>query len=139
VTAQEGPKIDQSLGTIDELVALLKGEISHLEKGDLSSIESTLEMKRDLLARVEAVTPFLQAELARNSAPSALIRARLKGVRDLLQKNMTMIQGLATATRDIKEELGRIESRHSLKGIYGADGQPREGQVRTRPQFDKSV
>jgi hypothetical protein len=139
VTEPEDLKTEECLGTMDELVELLRGEISHLEKGDLTLIDETLERKRDLLARVERITPLLQVELARNTGLSALVRARLKGVRDLLERNMTMIQGLTTATRSIKEELSRIETRHSLKGIYGSDGQPRDGQVRTRRQLDRSV
>lgn len=139
MTEQEGPKVEECLGTIDELVELLKGEIRTLEQGDLTLIDQTLERKRDLLERVERVTPLLQVELQKNTGLSALVRARLKGVRDLLERNMTMIQGLTVATRDIRDELSRIETRHSLKGIYGSDGQPREGQVRTRHQFDRSV
>lgn len=139
VTEQHAPRTEECLGTIDELVTLLRGEIGHLEKGDLALIDQTLDRKRDLLERVERITPHLQAELTRNTGMSALIRARLKGVRDLLQKNMTMIEGLTVATRGIKDELSRIETRHSLKGIYGADGQPRDDKVRTRPQFDRSV
>ncbi len=139
MTEPEDLKTEDCLGTIDELVELLKGEISHLERGDLTLIDETLELKRDLLARVERITPHLQSELVRNTGLSALVRARLKGVRDLLERNMVMIQGLTTATRSIKDELSRIETRHSLKGIYGADGQPRDGQVRTRPQLDRSV
>jgi hypothetical protein len=139
VTIREEPTTEECLGTIDELVALLRGEIGVLERGDLTLLNETLERKRDLLHRVEAITPRLQADLSENSTLAGLIRARLKGVRDLLERNMTMIQGLTAASRSIRDELSRIETRHSLKGIYGADGQKRDGQVRTRSQLDRSV
>lgn len=139
VTVSEEPGAEHCLGTIDELVDLLKGEITLLEKGDLSLINDTLDRKRKLLERVEALTPQLQSELARNTGASGLFRARLKGVRDLLERNMTMIQGLSTATTSIREELTRIENRHSLRGIYGADGQKRAGRVGPRAQIDRSL
>lgn len=139
MTIPEEPTTEECFGTIDELVALLRGEIGVLERGDLALLNETLERKRALLHRVEAITPRLQADLSGNSTLSGLIRARLKGVRDLLERNMTMIQGLTVASRSIREELSRIETRHSLKGIYGADGQKKDGQVRTRSQLDRSV
>ena len=139
MTIPEEPTTEECLGTIDELVALLRGEIGVLERGDLALLNETLERKRALLHRVEAITPRLQADLSGNSTLSGLIRARLKGVRDLLERNMTMIQGLTVASSSIREELSRIETRHSLKGIYGADGQKKDGQVRTRSQLDRSV
>ena len=139
MTVSEDPSAEQCLGTIDELVDLLRGEIGHLERGDLAQINETLDRKRALLDRVEAITPKLQSELSRNTGLSGLIRARLKGVRDLLERNMTMIQGLTAATSSIREELTRIEARHSLRGIYGADGQKRDGQIRNRPQIDRSL
>lgn len=138
MTVSEEPSAEQCLSTIDELVDLLRGEIRLLERGDLTLINDTLDQKRALLERVEAITPKLQTELSRNTGLSGLIRARLKGVRDLLERNMTMIQGLTAASSSIREELTRIEARHSLRGIYGADGQKRESQVRTRPQIDRS-
>ncbi len=139
MTSPEEPTTEECLGTIDGLVGLLRGEIGVLERGDLALLNETLERKRALLHRVEAITPRLQADLSGNSTLSGLIRARLKGVRDLLERNMTMIQGLTVASRSIREELSRIETRHSLKGIYGADGQKKDGQVRTRSQLDRSV
>jgi hypothetical protein len=138
VTVSEEPSTEQCLSTIDELVDLLRGEIGLLERGDLTLINDTLDRKRALLERVEAITPKLQTELSRNTGLSGLIRVRLKGVRDLLERNMTMIQGLTAATSSIREELTRIEARHSLRGLYGADGQKRDGQVRTRQQIDRT-
>lgn len=139
MTASREPSAEHCLGTIDELVDLLKGEIGSLERGDLTHVSDTLERKRELLDRVEAFTPTLQAELSGNTGLAKLLRIKLKGVRDLLGRNMTMINSLTAATSGIREELSRIEARQSLRGIYGADGQKRAGRSSIHSQIDRSV
>lgn len=140
MSTPEEPTTGYCIATIDELVDLLRGEISLLERGDLLSINETLERKKALLERVEAITPKLQSELAGGAGLAILIRDKLKGVRDLLERNMSMIQGLANASKGISDELKRIENRHSLRGLYGADGAKRDATPpRSRARLDRSV
>jgi chromosome segregation ATPase len=139
MTQIEDPLLKDCLSAIDELMALIKEEISDIEHGRLDRLGAHIDRKRSLLARIEPSVPVIQAELAPESKVARILREKLVSLRAALEKDLGLVEKMSTAARDLSEEIARIQRRHSLTGVYSASGALQPDPLGPRPKLDQTL
>lgn len=108
---------NDAFANIDALEAVLRKEIAAIEAGDLAVLH---QYEGDKVRLSEA----LERQLADN--PQAISTEQLRGLKDLIQRNVEHLKQAMVAIVEVITEVSHIRDRHGIAGLYGRSGTKRD-------------
>ncbi len=124
---------------VKDLIILLSKEINAINNGDLDRVVDLYKQKTNLLERLEAATPKINAQLKEETERREELRSNLMELHALIRKDAQLLANMTEATREIIAEIARIRGRHSLDGLYSSTGEKQPEVVPFAQQIDQSV
>jgi len=124
---------------VKDLIILLSKEINAINNGDLDYVVELYKQKTNLLERLEAATPEINAQLREETDRREELRSNLMELHALVRKDAQLLANMTEATREIIAEIARIRGRHSLDGLYSSTGEKHPEVVPFAQQIDQSV
>lgn len=128
----------QALQLIERLSRLLRDEIAAIASGKLGEVAEIYPEKAALLHQVENVFAGSGADL-RDHPKAGELQSSLAELRQLIARDLSLLERMTEATGAIAAELDRIRDRHSLSGVYGPDGAKKAKTVPSSQHLDQSL
>jgi hypothetical protein len=101
---------------------VIKQEIVAIDAVDLGSIPDLNAKKSEILRSLEANMPLLEDLVQRNPEIKEKVQAAVFTMLEASKDVGVKLERITTATQSIAKEITHIMERHSLNGIYAADG-----------------
>jgi len=124
---------------VKDLIILLSKEINAINNGDLDFVVELYKQKTNLLEKLDAATPEINAQLREETERHEELRSNLMELHALIRKDAQLLANMTEATREIIAEIARIRGRHSLDGLYSSTGEKHPEVVPFAQQIDQSV
>ncbi|MFG6082807.1 hypothetical protein ACEUZ9_004039 [Paracoccus litorisediminis] len=127
LTSDDEKNISEFEVLITTGIRVLEMENEALVSGDVARVAEYYERKTELLRELTLRQPVIEPFLKDDLPEIANLRDLIRELRDNLQRNGVLLQGMASASRSILSEIERVRKRQSLDGVYDKSGHVRAG------------